>query len=61
MVTTLPKDMRYEKKFKLLGLTTLVERRERGDMIQMYRSIGGQDFVGHRVSHKEKDQQICVK
>ena len=46
MVTTLPKDMRYEKKFKLLGLTTLVERRERVDMIQMYRSIGGQDFVG---------------
>ena len=48
MVTTLPKDMRYEEKLELLGLSTLEERRERGDMIQMYRSLGGQDTVGHK-------------
>ena len=49
MVTTLPRDMRYKVKLKLLGLTTLVERRERGDMIQMFRSIGGQDSVGYKL------------
>ena len=48
MVTTLPRDMGYEQKLKLLGLTTLVERRERGDMIQMFRSLGGQDSVGYK-------------
>ena len=49
MVTTLPKDMRYEEKLELLGLSTLEERRERGDMIQMYRSlVGGLDTVGHK-------------
>ena len=48
MVTTLPRDMGYEEKLKLLGLTTLVERRERGDMIQMFRSLGGQDSVGYK-------------
>ena len=47
MVTTLPHNMSYEDKLKLLGLTTLVERRERGDMIQMFRSLAGHDSVGH--------------
>ena len=36
MVTTLPKEMGYSEKLELLGLTTLIERRVRGDMIQMY-------------------------
>ena len=47
MVTTLPRDMEYNEKLKILGLTYLVERRERGDMIQMFRCIGGHDAVGH--------------
>ena len=36
MVTTLPRDMGYDKKLKLFGLTALVEHREQGDMIQMF-------------------------
>ena len=36
MVTTLPTEMGYSEKLELLGLTTLIERRVRGDMIQMY-------------------------
>ena len=41
MVTTLPKEMVYSEKLEILGLTTLVERRVRGDIIQMFRCIGG--------------------
>ena len=48
LVTTLPRNMKYEDKLKLLGLTSLVERRERGDMIQMFRSIQGKDSVGYK-------------
>ena len=47
MVTTLPRGMSYAEKLKILGLTSLVERRERGDMIQMFRCLGGQDSVGY--------------
>ena len=48
MVTLLPHHMSYEDKQKLLGLTTLIEHREIGDMIQMFRSLAGHDSVGHK-------------
>ena len=44
--------MSYEDKLKLLGLTTLIERRERGDMIQMFLSLAGHDSVGHKLFFK---------
>ena len=33
----------YEKRLKALGLTTLVERRQRGDMIQLFKIFNGVD------------------
>ena len=47
MVTTLPRGMSYAEKLNILGLTSLVEHRDRGDMIQMFRCLGGQDSVGY--------------
>ena len=48
MVTGLPHSMTYEEKLPVLGLTTLADRRVRGDMIEMFRSLGGHNTVGHR-------------
>ena len=44
MVTTLPTEMGYSEKLELLGLTTLVERKVRGNIIQMFCCIGGHDM-----------------
>ena len=46
--TPLPRDRSYAEKLNILGLTSLVERRERGDMIQMFRCLGGQYSVGYK-------------
>ena len=35
----------YEEKLKEIGLTTLKQRRERGDMIQTYKIVNGVDDV----------------
>ena len=43
MLTTLPHDMSYEDKLKLLGPTTLIKQRQQGDMIQMFRSLAAND------------------
>ena len=42
------RDFFYTENLNILGLTSLVERRERGDMIQMFRCLGGQDSVGYK-------------
>ena len=39
------KSKTYEARLKELGLTTLEERRKRGDMITMYRIMTGMDKV----------------
>ena len=39
------KSRRYEDRLREVGLTTLVERRRRGDMITMYRVMSGKDKV----------------
>ena len=39
----------YEDRLKAMGLTKLELRRERGDMIQFYKSIHGIDDVNWRV------------
>ena len=38
----------YEEKLKEIGLTTLKERRERGDMIQTFKIVNGIDDVGYK-------------
>ena len=48
MVTPLPRDISYAEKLNNLGLTSLVERRERRNMIQMLRCLGGQDSAGYK-------------
>jgi len=35
----------YEKRLKALDLTTLTERRQRGDMIQLYKIFNGKDTI----------------
>ena len=37
----------YEQKLKLLGLTTLEENRQRGDMIEMYKIMTGKTKVDY--------------
>ena len=56
-MTTLPRNMTYEQKLKILGLTSLVERRERGDMIQMFRSMQGKDSVGYKPFFKLESEE----
>ena len=57
LVTTLPRNMTYEQKLKILGLTSLVERRERGDMIQMFRCMQGKDSVGYKPFFKLESEE----
>ena len=38
----------YEDKLKLLGLTTLIERRKRGDAIQCFKILQGLDHVDYK-------------
>ena len=39
------KNLKYEKRLKILGLTTLEERRIRGDMIQNYKCLNGYNKI----------------
>ena len=39
------RDLSYEERLKSLGLTTLKERRTRGDLIEMYKIITGKEKV----------------
>ena len=39
------RNLEYEERLKVLNLTTLEERRVRGDLIQAYRIITGKDNV----------------
>ena len=41
--------LNYERRLKLTGLTTLIKRRERGDLIQTYRILHGFDKVDHNI------------
>ena len=42
------RDMEYEQRLKYLGLTTLEERRKRGDLIQVYKIMHGFDNLDGR-------------
>ena len=57
----------YEEKLKSVGLTTLCERRERGDMIQTFKILKRIDDVDYRTwftkvseSHQRTRQAVCV-
>ena len=39
------RSLEYEERLRVLGLTTLEERRKRGDLIQIYKIINGIDEV----------------
>ena len=42
------KNKPYEERLKYLGLTTLVERRYRGDMIQTYKILSGKENIDYK-------------
>ena len=41
-----PKNKSYENRLKTLNLTSLEERRKRGDLIQLFKITRGKDKVG---------------
>jgi hypothetical protein len=52
------KALTYEEKLKELGLTTLEERRQQADMVQVYKIVNGKDMVDSQTwcqlkAHKE--------
>lgn len=61
--TRIPATMRaleYEERLKIWDLTTLKERRERGDIIQMFKTMNGlEDIQRYTVPHY--DQQTCTR
>ena len=61
--TRIPASMRtleYEERLKIRDLTTLKERRERGDIIQMYKTMNGlEDIQWYTGPHYA--QQTCTR
>ena len=43
------KNKHYEERLKHLGLTTLVERRYRGDMIRTYKILSGKENINYKI------------
>ena len=50
------KNMKYEDKFKYLGLTTLEEHRKRGDLIYMYKLTKGYDSIKWENNNQKYEQ-----
>ena len=40
------RDLPYEERLRKLGLLTLESRRERGDLISVYKMVNGMDRIG---------------
>ena len=50
LATTLVRELRnrrYDERLRALGLTTLGERRRRGDMIEVYKLLTGKENVAY--------------
>ena len=43
------KDLKYEERLKEMALTTLENRRERGDLINVYKMVNGMDRIGEHL------------
>ena len=50
----------YEKRLKMLGLTTLLERRARGDLIETFRIVTGIAKYGETLFHKSRNGRNLV-
>ena len=50
--------MEYEERLEILGLTTLDNRRKRGDMIQIYKIMNGMESVGINMGPDKRDKNI---
>ena len=58
------KDLSYEERLKKLGLTTLQERRVRGDMILVFKTLNGiekKTFAKNRLNLKGNSKKLTVK
>ena len=64
------KNLAYEDRLKVWGITTLEERRTRGDLIQMYKTVNelevinwysGPQFVLHRNTRATNKNDMCLR
>ena len=52
------RDLRYEKRLKECGLTTIERRRLRGDQIEVFKILNGYDNIDYNISFEIKQSKI---